>query len=409
MKEKEFDNLIRSRLENHQSPVPQGMWDRITVAGKKRRTGFTKRLYLLTIVFLLIGLPAIFYDSNTHNQTAKDAVSNKSNAADIAAEKKNLTRSNNKDQHSVSTLDVVKGESTGTINDVTRNRKASNPLTKNEKRRRKVSSEREKFTPADHADSDNSNPISDGVNNNTPATVTKKETPKEGSKVAKSEPAENTERTPVESGSDKFSVELFTSPSVPINSISSDNKVYEDALKSSSSMQLSYTVGVRISYSISKRLSAKTGVQYSQVNEKMNFTDPAGNNFTSTNRYKNIGIPLVMGYKVASTSNLDFFVNTGIILNIASQYKGIIPSAAGQPIDIKNEDVYNTNASANLYLGINLSKKMNSRTDFFAEPWINYRFKNMVSHYYSFDQKINTLGLSLGLRYRLFKPEMPRQ
>ena len=86
----------------------------------------------------------------------------------------------------------------------------------------------------------------------------------------------------------------------------------------------------------------------------------------------------------------------------------MIPSASGQPIDIKNENVYNTNATADLYLGINLSKKMNNRTDFFAEPWMNYRFKNMVSHYYSFDQKINALGLSLGLRYRLYKNETPR-
>ena len=92
--------------------------------------------------------------------------------------------------------------------------------------------------------------------------------------------------------SDKFSVELFTSPVAPINDFSSDNRSYEQALKSASSMQLSYTIGARISYSISKKLSAKIGVQYSQVNEKMNFRDSSGNNFTSTNRYKNIGSPL---------------------------------------------------------------------------------------------------------------------
>lgn len=408
MKEKEFDILMRSRLENYESPVPAGMWDRITIAGGKRKKGFIKRLSLLTIAFLLIGLTAIFYTFNKHHQIASDAVSNKNNPTDIAAVKKNLTRSNNKDDHSISSLDVVKDQSAGAITDAKGNHKASMPLTKNEKRKKKSYSRQQKFSPVDRAVADNSNPISDGTNNNSPGNLTKKETPKEGTTTASSEPAEKAERTPVESGSDKFSVELFTSPSVPINSISSDNKAYEDALKGSSSMQLSYTVGLRMSYAISKRISAKIGVQYSQVNEKMNFTDPVGNNFTSTNRYKNIGIPLVLGYKITSMSDLDFFVNTGIILNIVSQYKGIIPSASGQPIDIKNENVYNTNASAALYLGINLSKKMNNRTDFFAEPWINYRFKNMVSHYYSFDQKINTLGLSLGLRYRLYKIEMPR-
>jgi len=56
MKEKEFDNLIRARLKNHESPVPTGMWDRITLKSNKRRKGFTTRLYLLTILFLFVGL-----------------------------------------------------------------------------------------------------------------------------------------------------------------------------------------------------------------------------------------------------------------------------------------------------------------------------------------------------------------
>ena len=49
MKEKEFDNLIRTRLKNHESPVPAGMWERITIQGKKRKGGFTPRFYLFAI------------------------------------------------------------------------------------------------------------------------------------------------------------------------------------------------------------------------------------------------------------------------------------------------------------------------------------------------------------------------
>ena len=406
MKEKEFDNLIRARLKSHESPVPAGMWERIALKANKRRRGVTTRLYLLTIVFLFVGLAGIFYSSYIRDQPKKDSLSNKNNMAADNRDKKNLTRSNDKEDHPVHTLNAAKYEDPGGIAAVTGKQQAENLVTNTNKRRKKFSSDPEKFKPDNNVVLNNSKEIPDGVNDDTSNNVIKK-TGKEINAI-KPDPAENAEMNPSPYDSDKFSVELFTSPVVPINNISSDNKSYEQALKSASSMQLSYTIGARISYSISKKLSAKIGVQYSQVNEKMNFRDSSGNNFTSTNRYKNIGIPLVLGYKMVSTNNLDIFLNAGIILNVASKYKGMIPSVSGQPIDIKNENVYNTNATADLYLGINLSKKMNNRTDFFAEPWMNYRFKNMVSHYYSFDQKINTLGLSLGLRYRLYKNETPR-
>jgi opacity protein-like surface antigen len=404
MKEKEFDSLIRTRLKDHESPVPTDMWERITLNGKKRKGGFAPRLYLLTIVFLLIGFGGVFYSSYFCDQPQKNPGTSKINTTESIS-KKTLVRSNNKEDHSVHNLNVANHEDPGVIDNITGNHVVKNLFEKTRKRKKDLSQNQGTFKVADDVMND-SKQSSDGTGDNPSGSVIKK--PVEKTNEVKSDPAENAGKPQVESGYDKFSLELFTSPSVPINSVSSDNKAYEQALKKSSTMQLSYTIGARISYSISKRLSAKTGVQYSQVNEKMSFTDSAGNYSTSGNRYKNIGVPLVLGYKMVSVNKLDVYVNTGIILNVASKYKGMIPSTSGQPIDIKNENVYTTNASADLYFGINLSKKVNSRTDFFAEPWLNYRFKNMVSHYYSFDQKINTLGVSLGLRYRLYKIETSR-
>lgn len=404
MKEKEFDSLIRTRLKNHQSPVPTGMWERIALKGKKRRIRPTPRLYLLAIGLLLIGFAGIFFSSHIREQPKKDIASNKTNTT-RSSDKKTLIPLNHKEDHSIHNLNVANHDDQGVIDNTSGNHVVKNQFEKKKKRKKDLSQNHGTFKPADHVVND-SKQSSDATGDSPSRSVIKK--PAEEANPVKSEPAENAGKPQVESGYDKFSLELFTSPSVPINSVTSDNKAYEQALKKSSTMQLSYTIGARISYSISKRLSAKTGVQYSQVNEKMSFTDSAGNNSTSSNRYKNIGVPLVLSYKIVSVNNLDVYVNTGIILNVASKYNGMIPSASGQPIDIKNENVYTTNASADFYFGINLSKKMSSRTDFFAEPWVNYRFKNMVSHYYSFDQKINTIGLSIGLRYRLYKIETPR-
>ena len=403
MKEKEFDNLIRARLKDYESPVSTSMWERIALAGNKRKRGASARLYLLTVVLLLIGFVGFYYSSTTRGQTKKDIASK--NDITKNGDKKDLIQSSNKADGSASNLNLANYDGAGQPDKAirTRNRRENHPMTKTDQKRKKTADDPQGVSNSDDdALRDNNDESPGDAHGGSDNNLTKKAKDTTSNQAVQED---NAEMKPSEYESDRFSVELVTSPAVPINEISSDNKAYEQALKSASTMQLSYTVGTRFSYSISKRLSAKIGVQYSQVNEKVNFTDPAGNNFASTNHYRNIGVPLVMGYKIVSVNNLHISVNTGIILNVVSKYEGIIPSGSGQPIDIKNENVYNTNASADLYLGVNLSKKMNTRTDFFAEPWMSYRFKNMVSHYYSFDQKINTLGLSLGLRYRLYKDE----
>jgi hypothetical protein len=409
MKEKEFDNLIRARLRNHESPVPAGMWERIAVKEKKRRGGFTTRFYLLIIIFLLIGFAGIFYSSNLHNQPTKEIVSDKSSTSNTRNET-NLVQSTNKVERSESIMNLPKNGGGARPESVIgkQHQGKNNQALKTGKKSKNTAYDTQVFNPGENiVESNNDEKISadigEGASGNTEKKLVKETTD------TRQDPASEAKMDPSQYESDRFSLELFISPAVPINSISSDNIAYEHTLKRSSSMQLSYTIGARISYSISKRFSAKTGVQFNQVNEKMNFMDSAGNNFSSTNRYKNIGVPLLIGYKLVSANSLDLFINTGIILNVVSTYKGMIPSSGtGQPIDIKNENVYNTNPSADLYFAVNLSKKMNTRTDFFAEPWMNYRLRNMVSHYYSFDQKINTLGLSIGLRYRLYKNEPPR-
>lgn len=61
---------------------------------------------------------------------------------------------------------------------------------------------------------------------------------------------------------DKFSVEVYVSPDMLVNTISSANKSYEHVLKTVTTTQSSYTFGARMNYEITQKISAKIGIQY---------------------------------------------------------------------------------------------------------------------------------------------------
>jgi hypothetical protein len=184
------------------------------------------------------------------------------------------------------------------------------------------------------------------------------------------------------------------------------DKPYETVLKRSGNMQLSYTLGVRVRYEITKKIAAKIGVQYTQVNERMVVADSGvSNTFKSKNRYRNISVPLLLTYKGNLFGTIRMSVNTGVVLDVAHRFKGVIPTFFGEPVDIGANNVYDRNASARLFLGMDVSKKIYPRVELFAEPWFGYRLKNMPTPFYGFDQKIHTSGIAFGLRYPLFKNE----
>jgi hypothetical protein len=401
MKDKEFDYLIKKRVNEHESPVSPGMWGRITRKEKKRRAGLYLRFYPSLLALVLVGASFIYYFSSHHTPKEKEIL------AGIIERGKNEIKKDTQSNRKANILQP--GTVTKKQNNLTgiNNRQQENKLLTNKKRfpNRKKKKSIDYDSPQLVKTAGNNNFTSEGVvtdylNGNSDSGMKK---PLKQTTVPQLDSTSNAEMKAEEPVNDKFSLELYTSPDLPLEDISSANKPYEQALKNAGIMQLSYSFGARICYHITKRFSAKIGLQYSQVNERISFTDAQGNHINSANRYKTIGIPLLVSYQAPEIGSLYFSVNTGIVLNIFSQYKGIIPSSTGQSVDIRNGDVYDRNISASLYLGIDISKRINKRMDFFAEPWINSRLKNMVNQSYSFTQKIHSTGLSIGLRYRLFK------
>ena len=407
MKDNQFDDLVRNRLQNQKSSVPENMWERIVKHKEERKGRFALRACLLIASLAIFGYMCtdfLFYIKTKNN---KDATFEKNNICDKTV-KENINEVIHNKRDSLDASSINKVDRREKIDNVAQKNKIINDysfsIRKNE-RSENFYNQYQFLKSADLLkDSNSLIKIKDtsNYNNSNIDSLIRKPT----QEIIKQDSSESFKIKEQEVDNEKFSVEAYVSPDMPFNRINSENKSYERLLKAASTMRLSYTFGARINYEITKEIAAKIGIQYTQVNEKIIFADSVPtHSFTSINRYRTIGVPIIINYKPRWFSNLNLSFNPGIVLNIDSRYKGAIPTIYGEQIDVKNNNVYDKNVSVTLYLGMDISRKINRKVDFFAEPWFSYQLKNSVNAFYLFHQKIHTLGLSLGLRYRLFKNE----
>ncbi len=232
-------------------------------------------------------------------------------------------------------------------------------------------------------------------------------------------------------------LELYASPDYTFKSVmgGAASSAYLQKKDSTETMRVGYTVGGRITKNIGEHLIVKAGLQFSQINERFtlrtenerrtttvittrNITDAAGNvttvsdttSFTqigylvktSNNYYRSIELPLMLGYEFGN-DKLKFSLNGGAIVNIAAWYKGNTLDTSYQSIAIakSGNDVYKHSVAVSLYGSLSIIKPVAEKFDLFAEPYFRYSLSNMNSNTLGYNQRFSTMGLSLGIRYKL--------
>lgn len=228
-------------------------------------------------------------------------------------------------------------------------------------------------------------------------------------------------------------LEVFGSPDLLMKSVSGGNASFVSKKDSTESQQLSYTAGFRISKSIGENLLLKTGLQFSQINERFEMrtenerriitvvtirTIPGFNGADSTirdtstveqlgyrlqrtyNRYRSIDIPVLLSYEFGG-ENLRFAINAGAIFNLRSWYSGhtLNDSMMVVSMDSKTAGEYKQNIGLAAYGGFSIMKPIGSKWDIFAEPYFRYNFSNM-SRSDGYSQRFQAFGINLGLRYK---------
>ncbi|MEO7524200.1 MAG: hypothetical protein ABIT58_08905 [Ferruginibacter sp.] len=202
------------------------------------------------------------------------------------------------------------------------------------------------------------------------------------------------------------------------------NSTYLQKRKESTHLSSAYSFGVRYTRVFNNSVSIRTGINFSQVNEKFKFEqgnivqmidiiDPNGDSTgsyattgsrykTTHNRYRTLDIPLQVGYEL-SKGKFGVNINAGLMINIYSWQKGDVLDTTFQPVNIttgKSSSPYQfkTNAGIGVTGGISFYYRLAGKISVLAEPYFRYNFSAANKSDITLRQKYTTAGLRMGLR-----------
>lgn len=470
MTENQFDEFFRKKLGDYSSPVPEDMWRRI----KQRKDKERRTLLILLLLLLMVGGTTSYFiferraasqKENTAlsqkqtNPSTNNSTQNKNQKQTIATQDSTTSSQENKisslNNETEKSSEPGLNKNNNSKTNESKSTKISNSVIKNNVAKTNREKNLISKNSTDEMNKTGREPIEQNLEqpkNNQANEVTKQnEVAKPGEQVIAEQNNQNN-LSSKDSSQKKLQnnaaskeiiikthspiiknlfVEVYASPDIPVNKISSNNADYLRHKDSTSQMKLSYTFGVRIGAALGEHFTVKTGFQYSDINEKFNYLNKnatrtvpvvitrtltnssgetmmlldtsnliqAGKDYKlSYNHYKSIDIPILIGYET-NGERLKAAFNTGIILNIKTSYKGEILDASLNAADINSYNIYKNNTGVSLYFGLGVSTKLNDNFRLFTEPYVRYRLNSMTGTRQSFSQKINVGGLSLGLRY----------
>ncbi len=222
--------------------------------------------------------------------------------------------------------------------------------------------------------------------------------------------------------------EFYAGPDYAFRSLQdTGNSAYMQKRKESTKFKSGFSAGVRYTKVFKNSMSVRSGVNYSQINEKFTFnqgnvvqvtyiinnngdtigsyTTTGARYKTTINRYRSIDIPLLIGYEMGN-GKLHANINAGAIVNVYSWQKGDVLDASGNPVSIttgKSSSPYQfkTNAGVGFIAAISVYYKLNNRLHLMAEPYFRYNLSQMNKESITLKQKYQTAGLRLGIRLDL--------
>lgn len=398
MSDKQFDDLFKNKLRNIETGVPEDMWQRIIGKEDRKKADVPLKRYLALLLLLLLGVTGGYFLLINKGKKTSNTVIQASEQKPTINEQP--VAGNNKTQVG-QTVDVDFNAGKNKIRNA-RSLKRSRTGAKifNSNSENVTANDTQEPGPAMDKQVAIGNDV-DSIDALLKKPVGDKDIAEENLKGNDSS-ANNIE--PIQANPDRFSIELYGAAQLPFIDQFSTNQQYQQVLQKAGSARLSFSAGTRIKIHITSKISAKFGLEYLQVNEKVAFINSQnGQQVNISNKYKFIKVPILMSYRTNWLPGPGLSINAGLMLNLSSKYQGIIPSTTSVPMTIEKQVVYNAAAGAMLYVGFDVARRFLNRTDLFLEPYVLYSLKNMATRYQPFKQKLHSLGVSIGIRHPLFK------
>ena len=228
---------------------------------------------------------------------------------------------------------------------------------------------------------------------------------------------------------DKQYFEIYAGPDFAFRNITDTaNTSYLQKRKESEKFSSAVSAGVRYTRVFNNGVSLRTGINYSQINEKFTYSKGgiiqyvyildqttgdtigsyqiSGSRYKTTyNRYRTIDIPLQIGYEMGN-GRLHANLGAGVMVNIYSWQRGDVLDTSLAPVNIttgKSSSPYGfkTNTGVGFLASASLYYKLTERLHLMAEPYFRYSISPMSKENLTITQKYSTAGIRIGIRWDL--------
>jgi hypothetical protein len=201
----------------------------------------------------------------------------------------------------------------------------------------------------------------------------------------------------------------------------------------------SFSAGVRLGYNVGYRWNLYTGFNYSQINERFEYTDPESQitkviitkdyvyqqgkivdsiiteeivtvpgttKLKIHNRYRTFDVPVLGRYTLYADRNISLSAVAGVFINIAFLQKGmIIGTSSNTPVDIsggpdEQKNIFKSQLGVTGYGALSMAWHVSPLFDMVIEPHFRMHTTSLTHEKYPLQQRYNTFGLTTGIRYR---------
>lgn len=236
-------------------------------------------------------------------------------------------------------------------------------------------------------------------------------------------------------GKTKFYFDIMAAPGFAARSLDakgSDYAKYASTRKETESPRYTYSAALRLSAVTAPGIALRTGVNYSEINERFEHTienevrtiitniygqngeiigtdttvQTTSRQIVANNRYRTLDVPLLVGYEV-NAKNLTLSLNGGAYINVMFSPDGeFISPENNHPVSFSNDNnseaypAFRKDLGIGWYGSLGVQYRVSPRLQLLVEPHIKAYPRSFTREDFMIDQKYLMAGVFVGIRHQ---------